>query len=442
VQKIFLLTALVLLASAKLGAQPAQSASNPLPPVSEYLNEELPNWLRIGGEFRSRLEGFTGGGGFKKDTTDDYLLTRLRINLKIEPARWLRIFVQGQDSHALWKNQHPEAPPFQSTMNLRQAYLELGDTTKGPIGFRVGRQELAFGEERLIGPSGWLNTPRFFEAARLTLRHGRYRVDAFASSVIVVQAEHYSKAQPPNNLHGLYGGIDNLIPNSTIEPYVLWRLQRNLRTEAGKPGNMDYKAGGVRWAGKVAAAFDYSIEVLTERGSLGTDSIGAWGGHWLVGHTFEQSKYKPRVYGEYNYASGDKNPADGKRGTFDMIYPTAHDRWGLADQVGWRNIHDVHPAFEIRVHPKVLLKTGYHSYWLASATDGLYAANGTQVARVPSGTAGTHVGQEVDIQAAWQIFPTLQVLPGFANLAHGAFLKKATQGQSYRYPFLSVLYTF
>ncbi len=86
-----------------------------------------------------------------------------------------------------WKNQNPPVAPYQSTLNLRQAYVELGDTAKGPIGFRVGRQELAFGEERLIGPSGWLNTPRYFEAARLTLRHGRYHVDAFASSVIVVQ---------------------------------------------------------------------------------------------------------------------------------------------------------------------------------------------------------------------------------------------------------------
>ena len=85
-QKILLLTILVLWASANVCAQPAQSAYNPLPSVSGYLNEELPSWLRIGGEFRSRLEGFTGGGGFKKDTTDDYLLTRTRINLTIEPA--------------------------------------------------------------------------------------------------------------------------------------------------------------------------------------------------------------------------------------------------------------------------------------------------------------------------------------------------------------------
>ena len=46
-------------------------------------------------------------------------------------------------------------------------------------------------------------------------------------------------------------------------------------------------------------------------------------------------------------ASGDANPADGIRGTFDQLYPTAHDKYGLADQVGWRNIHHVRVGFDI-----------------------------------------------------------------------------------------------
>ncbi len=427
------------LASVCLRAQ--QAPASPPPLASHYLNEELPQWLRFGGEFRSRVEGFTGGG-FRPNNTDDYLLTRLRINLTIKPADWLTLFVQGQDSHALWKNQHPEVPPFQSRMNLRQAYVELGNTTKGPIGLRVGRQELAFGEERLIGPSGWLNTPRYFEAARLTLRHGRYRLDAFASSVIVVQDGPYSKAQPPNNLHGLYGGIDKIIPNSTIEPYVLWRLQRNQRTELGRPGNLDYKAGGVRWAGNVPRRFDYSFEVVREQGALGTDSIGAWGSHLLVGHNFAQPRYKPRVFAEYNYASGDQDPRDGNRGTFDSIYPTGHDRWGLADQIGWRNIHNLRAGIEVSVLKKLVLKSSYHNYWLASATDGLYAPGGALVTRVISGSGGRRVGQEADIQAVWTVRPDIAVVTGYAELIPGRFLKKATPGVGYHYPFLQMTYTF
>jgi Alginate export len=426
---------------ATVGVRAQQASGQPAALTSDYLNNELPQWLRFGGEFRSRLEGFTGGS-FKPDTEDAYVLTRLRINMKIEPTHWLKFFAQGQDSRVFWKNQHPPAAPFQTTMNLRQAYVEIGDTEKKFIGLRVGRQELAFGEERLIGPSGWGNTPRYFEAVRLTLRHGPFRLDGFSASVIVVQDGTFNHAQPPNDLHGLYGGMDNIIPNSTIEPYVLWRLQRNQRTELGKPGNLDYKVGGVRWAGKVRTAFDYSIEVVREQGGLGTDSIGAWGGHWLSGHNFAQLRFKPRVFGEYNYASGDKNPRDGHRGTFDSIYPTAHDRWGMDDQIGWRNIHHLRGGVEARILPKVLLKGSYHSYWLASATDGLYAANGALVTRVIDGSAGPRVGQEIDIQAVWTIRPDIAVITGYGDLIPGSFLKKATPGVGYHYPFLQVTYTF
>lgn len=429
------------LATSRLAAQQSSNTSPQPLPASHYVNEELPRWLNLGGEFRMRVEDFRGGS-FRSGNDDGYLLTRLRIHLGIRPAPWMNVFVQGQDSRAMWKQQNPPAPPFHSRMNLRQAYLEIGNTAKGKFGVRIGRQEMAFGEERLIGPSGWLNTPRYFEAARLTLRHAKVRADVFASSVIFVQNGTYSKAQRSNNLHGIYGGFDNIVPKSTIEPYLLWRLQRNQRTESGRVGNLDFKAAGVRWAGLVPNAVDYSVEVLNERGGIGTDHLQAWGAHLLLGHNFAGSNYKPRLFGEYNFASGDENPFDGRRGTFDSIYPTGHDRWGLADQIGWRNIHHLRLGVEATVLPKVVLKSGYHNYWLVSATDGLYAPGGALVTRLTSGVGGRRVGQEFDIQAVWSARPDMTINVGYADLIPGEFLKKATPGAGYHYPFLQVTYTF
>jgi len=37
---------------------PAQTSFVP----SDKLNKELPKWLRFSGDYRARLEGFTGGG--------------------------------------------------------------------------------------------------------------------------------------------------------------------------------------------------------------------------------------------------------------------------------------------------------------------------------------------------------------------------------------------
>ena len=35
------------------------------------------------------------------------------------------------------------------------------------------------------------------------------------------------------------------------------------------------------------------------------------------------------------------------RQTFDQLYPTGHDKLGLTDQVGWRNIHHLREGIEI-----------------------------------------------------------------------------------------------
>src|SRR5262249_11624548 len=93
---------------------------------SEELNKQFPRWLRFSAEFRTRLEGFTGGG-FRAANADDYLLTRLRINMHIQPAHWLKFEFQGQDARVFGKNQRPAAPPFQDTLDVRLAYVQVGD---------------------------------------------------------------------------------------------------------------------------------------------------------------------------------------------------------------------------------------------------------------------------------------------------------------------------
>ncbi len=84
----------------------------------------------------------------------------------------------------------------------------------------------------------------------------------------------------------------------------------------------------------------------------------------------------------------------------------------------------------------------YHTWWLARATDGLYNAGGALVARSLDGTAGTHVGHEVDAQAAYIYSPQLQIAGGYAHVVPGEFLKNTTPGHSYRSAYVMVTYVF
>ncbi|MEJ7605244.1 MAG: alginate export family protein [Bryobacteraceae bacterium] len=413
------------------GLMLAQQPAAKLVP-SDGLNAQLPGWLRFSGEYRARLEA-VGGGNYREGNDDAYLLNRIRLNLRIQPTPWMKFTFQGQDARVFAKTLKPYGPPFQDRVDLRMAFVELGDSEKGSFALRGGRQELAFGEQRLVGHLNWLNTARTFDAVRATFRHNGYRLDAFAASVVNLRDGEFNRRQDGNNFHGLYGGIEKLVPNAVIEPYAFWRVG---------PGRLNFKTYGVRFAGKLPGNLDYGTEMAVQEGGFGSDEIGAWAGHYRLGYTLAKLRYKPRLISEYNYATGDKSPSDRKRGTFDILYPTPHDKYGLANQVGWKNIHHLRFGPELKLSSKVTITSNYHSWWLASATDGVYSATGNLIARVVSGTAGRHVGQEFDGQVFYTATRQLGLAAGFAHIFPGQFLKAATSGASYNYPYVMLGYAF
>jgi hypothetical protein len=165
-------------------------------------------------------------------------------------------------------------------------------------------------------------------------------------------------------------------------------------------------------------------------------------GHWVLGYTAAKWSKKPRLFAEYNYASGDDASGDGAQKTFDQLYPTAHDKMSLSDQVGWKNIHDVRLGVEVKPTAKLSVAASYHSWWLASSRDGLYNAAGVVLARVADGSAGRHVGQEADVQATYSLNSTTSIGAGYSNLFPGTFLKRATPGAQHRLPYVMLTYSF
>jgi hypothetical protein len=150
----------------------------------------------------------------------------------------------------------------------------------------------------------------------------------------------------------------------------------------------------------------------------------------------------PRLIAEYNFASGDKNPTDGIRGGFDQLYPTPHDKTGLADQVGWKNIHHARAGIELKPTSKVSLVGNYHSWWLANVHDGLYNIGGALIARSADALAEKHVGQELDAQVLFAPSGQIQITGGYAHIFPGKFLMRTTPGKAYQYPFVMITYLF
>lgn len=426
-------------AAAQQPPAPAPPGVAAKPPVLNRANELLPQWFRLRGEFRERLEGFDGLG-FNSTREDLYWLSRLRLNATVTPSKQLSFQAQVQDARVAKKTVGPTGAPFKAPIDLRMGFADVGSST-GPVTVRAGRQELVYGEQRLIGHVSWLNAARTFDGVKTTVRTKTFAVDVFAASVVRILDGEFDKSGNGNRFAGVYGTTAKLIPGATVEPYVLFKRDVNLRAEAGGLGTLKQTTTGVRVAGKLPARLDYGVEMALQRGSLGTDDLSAWAGHWQLRESLP-GPGAVKLTGEYNFASGDEDPADDVRGTFDQLYPTPHDKYGLADQIGWKNVHHARAGFEITPLKGLPFTTNYHSWWLAEANDAIYNAGSAVLARVATGAADRHVGQEIDFQVSRALTPQLQAAAGYAHIVPGAFLKAATPGASYSHPYVMLTYVF
>src|SRR5438067_9893392 len=107
---------------------------------------------------------------------------------------------------------------------------------------------LSFGDERIIGPSDWLNQGRTFDVIRADIHHPGFRGSIFASSVVITREGPIDHHLNGNNLYGLYNTLDRLAPRAVVEPYVLWRVAPgNVRlSESGGRGALSEVTAGLR----------------------------------------------------------------------------------------------------------------------------------------------------------------------------------------------------
>lgn len=417
----------------------AQDPKLPEPtPVSNEINTKLPAWLHFSGEERVRME-YIVGEGFKP-IDDLYLLNRLRLNMEVIPTSWLKFKFQAEDARVLGQNTQPAPASQKDVMDLRLGYVQLGNE-EGPVTLLAGRQRLDFGEGRLVADPNWSNVGKSFDATRVTLRRGQLKLDLFSGAVVKIDPVNFDLDTPGEHFDGAYGSLGGLLPNATIEPYMFWRMEHDYKDESGKVGNLDEKTIGFRWAGTLPVGFDYTTEIAGQTGSYARDPIGAWMGHWVVGQTLPNTRHRPRFFAEFNRASGDANPKDNVHGTFDSLFPASHDKFGLTDLFCSSNIVYVRPGFQYTVRPNLSIAMAYNDYWLASARDGLYFG-GKIFARSANGAAGTHVGQEGDVQAQWTVSRVTQLAVGYGRLLPGEFLQHTTTGVPYNVVFLNLAQRF
>jgi hypothetical protein len=428
---------LVAIAGLVASAQPPPKPIDQGRPVAQ-LSEEAPNWLELGVAYRFRFED-REGNGFRADSGEGYGLGRLLVDVGVKPKSWLNFHFQGQDARAPGKDNATGL--FRDPFDIRQAWVQVGDAENGLVHARVGRQELLYGKQRLVGPLDWTNTARQFDAAKLTIGKKALHVDLFAASVVVIDPHDWNKRRDGNNLHGAYATLDGLLDKGALEVYTLWKTNPLVIDALGRLGSQDLYTSGVRLERPLGAGFDMETEWARQYGQFGAEDISAWGAYAVLGYAPPGWRWSPRFSTEYQYGSGDGDPGDGRRKTFDQLYPTGHLYQGTADRIGWQNVEDVRAGVAIKPHAKLGLNFDYFDFWLASKRDNMYAVNGAIAVRAPEGGArSSHVGQELDAMLTWKPAAQATVGAGLGYFLTGDFLRETTPGRRHVFTYLFLNY--
>ncbi|NLV45868.1 MAG: alginate export family protein [Candidatus Hydrogenedentes bacterium] len=282
--------------------------------MSSVAFAELQN-VEIGGSLRIR------GNYFGLDSLGDvsFIEQRTRLNVKADFTQEVSAFIE-LDSYDVWgedfRSMYICGNDMRGTDNvdLYQAYIEARNMWDTPLSVRVGRQELALGNQWLVGvnDTSSLFYGLSFDALRVTFANDVVSIDAIAAKL----AENYGDFGDNDvDLYALYGsylGIEDV----TLDAYWMF-----IRDDAGVLAGLidgtttDLHTFGLRGAG-VIGGFDFELEAAYQIGDVEGVPSGCWLGfgeaevdfdsfavNMEMGYTFDAS-VQPRIFARFAYLGG------------------------------------------------------------------------------------------------------------------------------------------
>jgi hypothetical protein len=432
--------------------------------VNDWLRKDDPSMAAwdFGVQTRFRYEvrdnfgilGSPGSMDFREngaDVDNAYFLHRIKPRIGYT-AEWFNVLVEGRSSGSTGDDRNPN-PESDGPIDLHQAYIFVGNHKEFPLSVKVGRQELSYGDERVIGAFNWNNIGRVFDAAKLRWQNEYFGADFFSGRVIIPDDNNFNMPNDYDWFSGIYAST-KLVPRQTTEVYL---LSRNVAKESpavngagtaalinGPPPRDIYTLGlRVKSNPGELKGWDYSAELMGQYGHFNDPALPqgsrslehlAYAIFAGAGYTFTEAPFTPRLGIEYSLGSGDSNPRDNKHETFENLFPTNHKFYGYMDFFSLQNIHNLRLTSSVKPLPRLTLLTEYHAFWLFDTSDNFYAVNGTRRGGINSTPGngyginpgyGSYVGSEIDLVATYAVSPQAVLEAGYGHFFVGKYVEQS-----------------
>lgn len=318
------LVSLIVSATPSLAAEEAASTGMQFSPVGSFFSryEHRENYADGTDlvRFRSRL-------GVQTNAFDIGEQTTLRLRFVPQASGFWHV---GGDT------------PGDAALDLHEGFVELGFGDASRV--QVGRIEMAYGDQLVIGPVGWHHAGRSFDAARYLWRSSEnVGLDVFGSLITEGREEGLSSDELGAGdvwFMGVYGFLGGLVGDGhALEPYLLARVAPRATLAPGpddnEPATLELTIGA-RVKGAYEA-LDWRVEGGAQTGrrpeSRDADVLAGQVDGEVGVRLGSARKFRLALNGFF--ASGDDPDTAEDEGWF-QLYPTAHKWMGYMDFIGGR----------------------------------------------------------------------------------------------------------
>jgi hypothetical protein len=299
-----------------------------------------------------------------------FLLQRYLLAADLHATESFRLFAQLQSSLENYRSGGPR-PTDRDDLDIHQLFADgvAHFADDGSLTLRLGRQEFAYGSQRLISVRESPNNRLAFDSARALVHMGGWRVDGWIARPVGIDPGVFDDRSHGNpTFWGTYATrAVEALPGLSVDLYYLG-IERADATFAQATEREQRHSFGTRLFGN-RGGLDWNFELVYQLGSFGGDQIRAWTIASETGFTFADSPLAPRLFLRADVASGDH--AGSKLGTFNPLFPKGA-YFNEASLIGPQNLIDLQPGLSLVLSRALTLEGGCDFVWRQSRGDGVY----------------------------------------------------------------------
>ncbi|MCK5871611.1 MAG: alginate export family protein, partial [Methylococcales bacterium] len=414
---------------------------------------DLPDWLQIITEHRIRYESLdqqfrAKTNGIKALGGDQALVFRSLLHLKID-LDFIRVGAEMMDSRIKLDDIGTASSSGQlsnsiaNALELLQAYIEVPVADlfiKGSQStLRGGRMTMDVGSRRLVARNRFRNTINAFTGLdwQWQLEHKKIRafytlpIQRLNSGYIGNNRQKFDREHTNVRFWGLYYSQPTFSALDQGEAFVFGLNENDTSGRKTKDRNL-YTLGFRLWRTPSIGQFDYQLEAAYQFGTSrsskkSTEDLAHWAHfhHGEIGYSFD-ALLSPRLFIQYDYASGDKDPNDSKNNRFETLYGARRFDFGptsIYAPFARGNLSS--PALRLNLKPFNNFATMFslRGFWLASVNDQWTGAaiNGTN----------SYIGTQIEARLRWDILPkNVRLEGGVAHIFAGNLMENADKKDS------------